>query len=72
MGSGRPTRHFCYSSTAEGYKCYILRAIFAGFIGGSSPDATVEGTRRPISRWPFPMVAGFLLGASSTGKLAGA
>jgi hypothetical protein len=42
----------------------------AGFIGGSSPDATVEGARRPLSRWPFPMVAGFLLGASSTGKLA--
>jgi hypothetical protein len=48
----------------------MLRVIFAGFIGGSSPDATVEGARRPLSRWPFPMVAGFLLGASSTGKLA--
>jgi hypothetical protein len=48
----------------------MLRVIFAGFIGGSSPDATVEGARRPLSRWPFPMVAEFLLEASSTGKLA--
>jgi hypothetical protein len=42
MGNCHPTRLFCHSSTAAGYICYILRAILAGFIGGSSPIATVE------------------------------
>jgi hypothetical protein len=26
----------------------MLQAIFAGFIGGSSPTATVEGARRSV------------------------
>jgi hypothetical protein len=46
MGNRHPTCPFCHSSTVEGYICYILRAIFSGFIGGSSPGATVEGARR--------------------------
>ena len=28
MGNRHPTCPFCHSSTAEGYICYILRAIF--------------------------------------------
>jgi hypothetical protein len=59
MSNGHPTRPFCHSSTLEGYICYILRAIFSyegrgyprlswGFIGASSPRATVEGARRPL------------------------
>jgi len=49
MGDHHPTCPFCHSSTVEGYRCYILRAIFLrgsprlwwGFIGGSLPRATV-------------------------------
>src|SRR5215208_2408172 len=49
MGNCHPTRLFCHSSTAAGYICYILRAIFRWLhIGGSSPVATVEGARRPV------------------------
>jgi hypothetical protein len=46
-----------HSSTAEGYKCYILRTNFLRgsprlsweFIGVSLPRATVEGARRPYT-----------------------
>jgi hypothetical protein len=57
MGNRHPTRHFCHSSTAEGYICYILRAIFLrgpphvswGFIGVSLLRATVR--RREVGAW---------------------
>jgi len=45
MGNHHPTCPFCHSSTVEGYRCCIFRAIFAGFIAGSSA-ATLESTRR--------------------------
>src|ERR671911_2046003 len=57
MSSVHPTRHICHSSTVEGRRCYILRAIFLrgsprlswGFIGVSLPHATV--VRGEVGAW---------------------
>jgi hypothetical protein len=56
-GSGHPTRQFCHSSTVEGYRCYILRAIFLRgpphvlweFISVSLPRASAR--RREVGAW---------------------
>jgi hypothetical protein len=72
MSNVHPTGHIYHSSTAAGYTCYILRTIFLrgslrlswGFIGGSSPDATVEGAWRPVlshrTASPYHTAAGFI------------
>jgi hypothetical protein len=57
MSNVHPTRHICHSSTVEGYRCYILRAICLRspprlsweFIGVSLPGATVR--RREVGAW---------------------
>jgi hypothetical protein len=75
MSSGHhPTCQLCHSSTAEGYRCYILRTIFlrtsaplVGFIGSSLPHATVR--RREVG---CPAVGPFRLhSASPTPRLPG-
>src|SRR5918995_1327865 len=77
MGSGHHTRPFCHSSTVEGRRCYILRAIFLRgsprlswrFIGVSLPHATV--VRGEVGAWrlvlshyiasPYPQPPGWFV-----------
>jgi hypothetical protein len=41
----------------------MLQATFAGFIGGSSPAARVEGARRCVHKCSLHSTAGFILRA---------
>ena len=56
MGNRHPTCPFCHSSTVEGYRCYILRAIF--LMRSSAPLVGIH--RQFIARgyhWVCPAAA---------------